>query len=137
MQRLLGYQSQLTHDPATGRMLLVGHVDASTPNTWAWDGSSWSLIGQVGPQGIQFNLQDDPASKTVVAEDKIATWSWDGAHWSQVPVSSGPGNVQEAGMAYDERDKWVLLFGGLNSDLAYGMMNALWAWDGNAWTQLP
>jgi hypothetical protein len=136
IQRLLGYQFELSHDPTSGRMLLAGHIDASTPNTWEWDGSKWSLIGQVGPQGIQFNMQEDPGTNTVVAEDRFATWSWDGARWSQLTVSAGPGNVQEAAMAYDDRDRWVLLFGGLDSDVTYGVRNTLWAWDGHAWTQL-
>lgn len=138
MQRLLGYQRVLSHDPTGGRMLLVGHVDAITPNTWAWDGSDWSLIGEVGPQSIQFNMYEDPARKTVVAEDKVATWSWDGTRWHQLAVSPRPGNVQEAGMAYDDRDHWVLLFGGApDFEEPSGPKNSLWAWDGHAWTQLP
>ena len=137
MLKLDGYQFVLSPDPVTGRMMLVGHINANTPNTWEWDGSRWSLLGEVGPQGFQFNLAEDPASKTVIAEDAFGTWIWDGTRWSQTPTSGGPGNLQEAGMAYDSHDQLVLLFGGLVNDVAYGMRNNLWAWDGRTWTKLP
>ena len=117
-------------------MILVGHAGSSTPNTWGWDESKWSLIGQLGPQGIQFNMAEDPATQSVVVEDPIATWNWDGQHWNQLTATSGPGNRQQAGMAYDDRNGRVLLFGGLINDVAYGFRSDLWAWDGHTSTQL-
>jgi len=136
MLKLDGYEFVLSPDPVTGRMMLVGHITANTPNTWEWDGSRWSLLGEVGPPGYQFNLAEDPASKTVIAEDRFGTWIWDGTRWGQTPTSGGPGHLQEAGMAYDSHDQLVLLFGGLDPDVAYGMRSNLWAWDGHTWTKL-
>ena len=133
--KLDGYQFGLSPDPVTGLVMLVGHIDGTTPNTWDWDGTKWSFIGTVGP-AFQFNMQEDVATKTVVAEDGTGTWSWDGKGWSRLAVASGPGKLQEAGMAYDASDGWVLLFGGIDPDTAYGMRNDLWAWDGQVWRQL-
>jgi hypothetical protein len=134
--RLNGYQFELGADPSTGLIILVGHVGANTPNTWEWDGSKWSLIGQVGPNGYQFNMQSDPASKTVVVVDEFGTWSWDGKQWTVAAATgTGPWRVQEAGLAYDDRDKWVLLFGGDNTS-GSGLKNDLWAWDEHGWTQV-
>ncbi|HEX2680868.1 MAG TPA: kelch repeat-containing protein [Candidatus Dormibacteraeota bacterium] len=136
MLKLDGYQFVLSPDPASGRVVLVGHTSCCTPNTWDWDGTKWTLLGQVGPQGYQFNLAADPAVKAVVAEDNVATWIWDGARWTQLSVSGGPGHLQEASLAFDSRDQVVLLFGGLNPDVAYGTRNNLWSWDGQSWAQL-
>ena len=58
-------------------------------------------------------MAEDPATQSVVVEDPIATWNWDGQHWNQLTATSGPGNRQQAGMAYDDRNGRVLLFGGL------------------------
>lgn len=115
--------------------MLVGHTDGSTPNTWEWDGAKWSFVGAVGP-AYQFNLQEDVTTKTVVAEDEAGTSSWDGKQWSRLAATLGAGNRQEAGMAYDARHGWVVLFGGIENNVAYGMRNDLWAWDGQGWRQL-
>lgn len=131
MLSLYGYKAVLSQDPA-GRIILVGHTDGMTANTWEWDGSKWSLLGAVGP-AFQFNLAADPATKSVVAEDASGTWNWDGQRWTMVSGTSGPGDRQEASMAYDDRDRWVLLFAGLVNNVAYGMRNDIWAWDGQSW----
>lgn len=136
IQRLLGYQFAMSHDPTTGRMILLGHVDASTPNTWAWDGSKWSLIGQVGPQGYLFSMAEHAASHTVVAVDPFGTWTWDGQRWNQLGVQTGPGKRQESGIAYDDHAGRVLLFGGLYHDVHDYWKNDLWSWDGHVWSQL-
>lgn len=138
MQHLLGYQIGMAHDPITGKIILLGHVDSQTPNTWAWDGSNWSLIGTVGTQGYVLGISEDATARAVIAVDPFATWSWDGQRWNRLSVSGGPGDRQEFGIAYDDHAGRVLVFGGL-LHLSNGtdqFMNDLWSWYGQSWTEL-
>jgi hypothetical protein len=58
------------------------------------------------------------------------TWEWDGQHWVNVAVP-GPTPRNGSAMAYDERRRRVVLFGGP------GPSNETWEWDGVRWTPLP
>jgi hypothetical protein len=138
MQHLLGYQLGLSHDPTSGRMILQGRAGSTTPNTWEWDESKWSLIGQDGPQGILFSMAEDISAHTIVLVDPFDTWNWDGQRWNRLNLSSGPGNRVESGMAYDDHAGHVLLFGGI-ANLNNGtsqFKDDLWSWDGQTWSQL-
>jgi Kelch motif len=49
------------------------------------------------------------------------------------PSLSSPGPRSGAAMAYDERGKHVLLFGGASLVSPYGGLNDTWIWDGQQW----
>ena len=58
------------------------------------------------------------------------TWTWDGAAW-HATTSSGPSARYAAAIAYDERHKTYVLFGGQTQ---HGSSDETWLWDGKKWT---
>jgi hypothetical protein len=58
------------------------------------------------------------------------TWEWDGRAWHH-RADTGPSARNGVAMAYDERLRWVVLFGGSG-----GPKSDTWTWDGRAWTEV-
>ena len=137
MQHMFGYQFQISHDPAAGRMVLVGHGPTGSLEIWAWDGSGWALIDQSGPQDILFSMTAETARRILVLVDSSATWDWDGRHWIRSASYPGQYPRQLAGMAYDDHDGRVLLFGGLTHQTSTDQfMNDLWSLAGPEWIRV-
>lgn len=64
------------------------------------------------------------------------TWSFDGTAWTQVVPSVSPPGRGAAACAYDPVRQRAVVFGGLTSSGATGvLLQDTWEWDGTAWTQ--
>ncbi|HEV8050118.1 MAG TPA: kelch repeat-containing protein [Thermoplasmata archaeon] len=57
------------------------------------------------------------------------TWEYANRTWTPHDLSPSPSVVTGAGMAFDAKDGYVVLFGGMNS-------NATWTFSGGAWTEI-
>jgi hypothetical protein len=106
-----------------------------------WDGSGWSQPRSLASSPTAFGspIAGDAAHHGVIAYVLGATWRWDGSAWSQLHPARAPGLVSGTSIAYDGLAGRVLLFGGVQQGSPGpppGYSNALWAWDGTAWTLL-
>jgi hypothetical protein len=60
------------------------------------------------------------------------TWTFDGTTWSEVKTAGAPPARASATMAFDEKRKVTVLFGGVS---ASGLYDDTWTFDGRAWTE--
>jgi hypothetical protein len=61
------------------------------------------------------------------------TWKFTGGVWTKLSPSTSPPARQLAAMAYDAKDAYVVLYGGLG---ASALLSDTWKFVGGAWTQL-
>jgi hypothetical protein len=125
-----------------GRRVLFGSEgqgDACLSDTWILGFDGWHLRAQSGPPprseaGIAFDRHrgvavlfggyDDAGGKMTRLGD---TWEWDGTTW-RLRARAGPAPRSGVAMAYDERLRRVVLFGGNG-----GPRTDTWTWDGREW----
>ena len=62
------------------------------------------------------------------------TWKWQGGAWAQISTPVAPSAREDAMMAYDPTDGYVLMFGGENQ--ANHLLNDTWTFVGGAWTNI-
>ncbi len=127
-----------THDSGAG-----AYYTFLPPETFEWDGSSWSLRTPPNPPvgthprssmgaAIAFDRQ---RGKTVVfggylnfgsgwSTTLAETWEWDGVAWLQRSPSTIPPGDRYASMAFD----------GANGRCALRSGSSLWSWDGTDWS---
>lgn len=119
-----------------------GEIDTFLEDTWTFQGARWTRRSAPGPE---------PRAEAAMAYDRDRgrivlfggyrrsqagdvrlgdTWEWDGASWARV-ATEGPSPRNGAALAYDERRRRTVLFGGR------GASNETWEWDGAVWKQLP
>ncbi|HEX5856303.1 MAG TPA: kelch repeat-containing protein [Thermoanaerobaculia bacterium] len=142
----------LVYDERRERAVLFGGTDTSRPTgnnyfpeTWEWNGSSWTRAAAAGPGGRLFHAMAYDAGRGRVVlfggdRDHTTlgdTWEFDGGSgaWSQ-RATSGPAARFAASLAYDRKRGVVVLFGGVVvPDAATGpsARNDTWEWDGAAW----
>jgi hypothetical protein len=115
----------------------------------AWDGDKWILKQRSGsfPDPSQMCLAYDQKNKQVVLLADDGTWVYDGSVWEKKSPANSPlqdedNQLQDmrGKMAYDQKSKQVLFFGGLSEeDLSAPLDrigNETWAWDGVNWEKL-
>jgi hypothetical protein len=142
------------YDGGARRVMLVAGADASSVrgDTWTWDGRRWEraagtdLAPRTFPaatwdgarrQGVLFGgrrvlFGREGERGTFLAD----TWLRSGAGWQRVPVA-GPTPRAEAAMAFDERRRVAVLFGGYNDEgRRVNRLDDTWEWDGRAWRRL-
>jgi Kelch motif len=138
---------QAAYDNASRRVILLAMADAGgAPETWAWNGSTWSLLSPVIAPTARYNaaMVADPATHKILvfggaggASGAILgdTWTWDGNQWAKLAPQANPPPRQEAAAApFTSQGKSVVV-GGLGS--AGGALDDAWQWDGTTWSAIP
>lgn len=140
---------EMVYDRARGVTLLEGgSMQNGSPQfppvgTWAWDGTNWTQLADVGPpQRVLAALAYDASRRRVVHFGGANmdntwgrdTWEWDGNVWEQVE-NIGP--VSRLGHAMTGTAGATLLFGGVNLEAttATQLLRDTWTWDGRHWHQ--
>lgn len=128
-------QPAVVYDTARARVVLFGGFDLAQRkgDTWAFDGTAWTLISLTGPAA-----RAGHAMAYDTARDRIVmfggfdgnslgdTWEFDGLSWTMVGESGPPARSEHA-MVYDPvRARTVLLGGEVDGD-------ETWEWDGAGW----
>jgi hypothetical protein len=110
----------------------VRRPDPAPPETWEFDGQTWSLRATGGPAGPYASMTFDSWRGVTVLWARVesaGTWEWDGVAWRLRDL--GPGNPGEGSfeLAFDESRGVTVAFG-----LRAGQSQT-WEWDGQNWTQ--
>jgi cysteine-rich repeat protein len=113
-------------------------------STYAWDGVSWTSLGQQQPGGglEGASMTTDPRGRVVLyggvtfgnpspncTSKKYDTWLWNGSTWAKTPPPS-PSWREGAAAAYDLDLHRIVVVGGEN--FATGL-NQTWEFDGTGW----
>jgi hypothetical protein len=136
----------MAYDARSNRMVLFGGSGAAYPDpelgdTWTFDGSGWTQIAPPVAPAPRYDhvMATNPGGGVVLfggyGKDGLLGDTWierDGA-WSDVQPASSPPARYWAAMAYDQRMKQVVLFGG--GATGGVSMGDTWLWDGRTWTQ--
>jgi len=141
----------MVYDPVRGVTLMHGGVAEpgipSKTDTWAWDGRAWTLLKlQQGPGEFGAGFAFDPDRGVAVLHGGFGTgsprptlgntWEWDGQNWEQVTTNTGPGKRAGCALAYDPKNKRVLLHGGALDIGGNTLLSDTWAWDGSSWEEI-
>jgi hypothetical protein len=108
---------------------------------WKWSNSEWRLIDSAGPRRVGFSsvAYDDSRGVLVVpvlfGGPDEGVWEWDGRAWTHLAVR-GPSHRQTYALAYDSRQRRVVLTGGQGGNRG-PYLDDMWSWDGRAWTEWP
>jgi len=145
------YGAGIAYDKERKEVVLFGGGDPVNKETWVFDGTNWTLKSpSSSPPPRRFPaMAYDEARKQVVLfggygpyvneygehyDDSLGdTWVWDGNNWTQKTPAQSPSRRDVAGMAYDSKDKKIVLYGG--SDPKGQALDDTWLWDGEKWTQ--
>lgn len=156
----------MVDDPAEGYLLLFGGVskrgggadgcganvlNGSAEGTWSFAGGKWTELAPSTSPPITWNLgmAYDAADGSVVLFGGIGpgdvamqeTWTYAGGDWSLVsapnfPPISPPARFS-ASMAYDAKDGYVLMYGGLSQPENHApILGDVWAYRGSVWENL-
>jgi hypothetical protein len=146
----VNFRSRMVYDRARRVTVLeAGSVlsgsDQFLPvGTWAWDGSTWTQVADVGPPQRALAALGYDASRERIVHfgginiDETAerdTWEWDGNAWEQV-ANMGP--RARFTHAMTGTSGATLLFGGLAPAVENAppeLFRDTWTWDGEYWHQ--
>lgn len=106
------------------------------PETYLWNGSTWTNPTNGGPQGRRGHAMAFDALRgnvimfggTTSAQVLGETWSWDGASWTLLSPASSPAARYAHAMSYDSLRGVIVLFGGVVAGAA-----DTWEWNGSHW----
>ncbi len=112
-------------------------------DTWAWNGSSWTEVGQGGqapPASLMSIASYDPVRGEMVLVQSdihfgtpIHLWTWNGIAWRPRSVLGGP-TSPVAAIAFEPRTRTVIAIAGKCS--GFECRSQTWSWDGTTWHQL-
>lgn len=136
---------RLIYDTTNKVVLLFGGKadDTFFNDTWAWDGTQWSLLSTAGPSPrAWFGFAYDAKTAYGIlhgGRDSTGTplgdtWHWHNTTWTRLSTQ-GPVARDHHGMAYDPLRNRTLLFGGYDRT-SRSSWNDTWAWDGETWMRL-
>ncbi len=136
---------KIAYDSARQRIICFGSLDHSgngTPETWEWDGSSWSIITTATSPTYRLNgmMIYDPVREQCVlygGNDGTwlhETWVYDGTDWTNAAPTHHPHSVTSMYAAWDPINEKVMCFGGTDDPTAYNAET--WLWDGTDWAEV-
>lgn len=147
------YHAAMAYDAARGKVVMFGGAYASggqsydLDETWTWDGQTWEQLQPATspPARRLAKMAYDAANDRIVLfggymlSDPLGaddTWVWDGTDWTEVTPAVSPPRRTSTAMAYDDRSRRVVLFGG--GDNTMGYLGDTWEWDTAAgtWTEI-
>jgi hypothetical protein len=144
----------LFYDANREAVILFGGADeqAVRHDTWAWNGTTWRHLSDEGPSPRTFpawayDLEGKAAylfggNRVLFGKDDDANtfladlWKWDGSAWRQQQMEGhAPIARAEAALAFDQRRRRLVLFGGRRTtdDGTTIRLGDTWEWDGRTW----
>ncbi|MCI4337491.1 MAG: PKD domain-containing protein [Thermoplasmata archaeon] len=126
------FRSAMTYDVSDGYVLLFGggpRFGLEWNYTWKFVGGSWTNISTaVAPPGVELAglVYDETLSEVVVfggynassRSDLAETWVFHAGTWTAAAPTGTPPGREEAGLANDSHDGYLVLFGGNEDGVA-------------------
>jgi hypothetical protein len=134
------YEYGMAYDSARHEAVLFGGGYPELGDTWAWDGTNWTLRAKTGPSPRELHAMAYDSARGVTVlfggspsplELSRETWEWDGSTWT-LRATGGPVARSGHAMAYDSARGVTVLFGG-HDKLYYD--GDTWEWDGTSWSR--
>jgi hypothetical protein len=131
----------MQYDPVSQRVVLFGGAapGAGTFNdTWSWDGTRWTRDDAPAAPRSHARMAFHRGLNALVvagglpAQSDLGLLRRNGAAWTTLASPSGPGPRYLADIAYDERRKVLVLFGGGGAD-GMSVLDDTWEFDGTSW----
>jgi hypothetical protein len=135
----------IAYDSLRNRVILHGGdgdafegVASSEVSTWQWNGVDWEpIISAERPARQCFGLLEEGVRRGVSLlcgrSHVLERWRLGPTGWSAVMLPIGPQGLSKAAMAYDERRKRVVLFGG--DSLQSADEDRTWELEGATWLE--
>lgn len=142
------YGSSMVYDAKAGYVILFGGGNNTTlyNDTWKFEAGRWTLLtpGEAPPPRLYAAMTYDATDGYVLLFGGLGgptntlralndTWKFEGGRWTNLTSSKHPTARYTAGMAYDAKDGYVLLFGGVGSSTG---LDATWKFVRGNWTEL-
>lgn len=136
----------MVYDHSREEIILFGGGDENqnlVAETWAWDGETWSLITDSGPEGrAHFGFVYDPAHEQGLLYGGYGSsvmddfWAWNESEWQSINFP-GPGSRSHFGMASDPDSNALILFGGATSTSTFSSLSdQTWRLANGRWSEL-
>jgi hypothetical protein len=131
------------YDPASERVVLFGGVapGAGTLNdTWSWSGKTWTRDPAQSPARSHARMTFHGGLNALVVaggfplQKDLALLRRSGSAWTTLAAPGGPGGRYLTDVAYDERRRVLVLFGGGAAD-GMSVLADTWEFDGTIWTR--
>lgn len=129
-----GYRTEVTIDPKTGKELRIDHA---LRDTWEFDGTTWTKIGDDGPDVTSsVMVYDGTRDETLLLGMKLDSttvmYRYAAGAWEAVTPAKLPTCLSRTAAVWQEHSGNVLLYGGACNT---GEVTATsWEWDGTNWT---
>lgn len=149
--------ASMGYDPVTRRVILFGGWGQLEPTgtvayreTWAWDGSRWTLAATgAGPTSPVYTAMGlDPLTGRIALAGGLehsqgpapgpqtGLWEWDGRTWLRVPGGDPPLQMAEGSLVGDLVHHVLVLTGWTLGEDGVNRVGSF-AWDGHTWRTLP
>lgn len=130
----------MAYDLSSRRHIMFGGHDGSSylADTWAFDGTAWTLLPSNGPAGRRGHrlVYDVERGRIVMFGGSSAagllddTWELNGNSWTLLNLSPSPAPRAGHSMAYDTWRKRVVLFGG---SIGSSLSSDIWELSSSGW----
>ncbi len=126
--------ASMTYDPVGARVLMFGGNDASGArhDTWAFDGTTWSLVADAGPTLSNANLLFDRTRGLPVViggeHSSMAVYELVDGAWRARDVEGIEGTLSQASAGFDVGRGLITMAGGSSVN---GSVDAVYTWDGS------
>ncbi|HEV7733480.1 MAG TPA: hypothetical protein VGR62_15035 [Candidatus Binatia bacterium] len=145
----------LVYDPVRAEPVLFGGWLASMQqipldDTWVFNGSTWlRRFPDHIPEARAGQLMTFDSKRGVVVMGHGVNamihrltdlWTWDGLDWKNILPNGAPNGPEaraEGVFVYDKARDRIVLYGGKNVGIGEDCSDALWEWDGSAWSMVP
>lgn len=150
--------SVMADDPTDGYVVYVPGTELanlsacpSSGQTWSYHAGSWSQLKPILSPSARYgaSFSNDSGDGYLVLFGGVSsacttagnvcndTWRFSGGSWTHLTPATSPAPRSSAGMTYDAKDAYLLLFGGEGANGSiWTMLNDTWSFSGGTWTQL-
>lgn len=131
----------MAYDPSTQRVVLFGGndpADGDRGETWSWDGATWTELPPAVAPRTHGRMAHDASLGALVFVGGLTPGERilvrDSNGWSPLTATGAPGARYLPGVAYDERRRVLVVYGG-GDPSSSGLFADTWELDAGAWSR--
>jgi Galactose oxidase, central domain len=143
------YDASMAYDKTNGYVVLFGgrNSTAYLGDTWTYVGNQWTKVTTSvapSPRAGAAMVWDSKDNYMVLfggyngLSTLSDTWKFVGGTWTLIPTTpaAAPSGRSDAAFAYDGKDNYAVLFGGINQSGATSVLGDTWTYTAGTWTHL-